>query len=323
MVSKSSLIGAVVAVSVLSVGTGTYLAYRANQTATPGAQAFVPASSPVHTSGPAPSPVSDASSVALNATKSSERAESASTKTPAKPEPRDTTVPASSESQSGAAVPPPVASTTTSAEAPPVPVPATAAAATGIETPVTSEPAKPRFEEVTIKEDTVIGIRLDQAISSETARVEDRVSAKVTRDVTVDGRTAVAAGTRLEGVVSMVERGTKFRDKAKLGIKFNTLILADGLRVPIQTEIISREGESPANDATKKIGVGAVAGTILGGVLGGKRGAVIGATAGAGAGTGAVMAGDRNAATFVIGAPLTVHLVAPVKITIERDPAVR
>src|SRR6185295_10807056 len=150
------------------------------------------------------------------------------------------------------------------------------------------------FEEVTVKEDTVIGIRIDQSISSETARVEDRVTAKISRDVAIEGRTALAAGTRLEGVVTTVERGGKFREKAKLGIRFNTLILADGLRVPIQTEVLTREGESPSADASKKIGVGAVAGTILGGVLGGKRGAVIGATAGAGAGTGAVMAGDRN-----------------------------
>jgi hypothetical protein len=200
-------------------------------------------------------------------------------------------------------------------------VPATATAAT--EPPPVQDPPKPRFEELTVKQDSVIGIRIDQAISSETARVEDRVTAKVSRDVTVDGRTALAAGTKLEGVVTQVERGGKMRERAKLAIRFNTLILTDGLRVPIQTEAIIREGESPSNEATSKIGVGAVAGAIIGGLIGGKRGAVVGTTAGAGAGTAAVMAGGRNEVLIASGSPLTVRLTSPVTITIEKDSSVR
>jgi hypothetical protein len=198
-----------------------------------------------------------------------------------------------------------------------------ATTAATIEPPPVQEPPKPRFEEVTIKGDSVIGIRIDQALSSETSKVEDRVTAKVTRDVTVDGRTALAAGTRLEGVVTVVERGGKMRERAKLGIKFNTLVLADNMRVPIQTEAILREGESPTNEAGSKIGAGAIGGAIIGGLLGGKRGAIIGTTAGAAGGTAVVMSGGRNAAEIAGGASLTVRLTAPVTIAIEREPAVR
>ena len=48
-------------------------------------------------------------------------------------------------------------------------------------------------------------------------------------------------------------------------------------KCPLQTEAIYRDGESPAGDSAKKIGVAAVGGAILGGILGGKKGAAIGA----------------------------------------------
>ena len=47
--------------------------------------------------------------------------------------------------------------------------------------------------------------------------------------------------------------------------------------------------------------------------------AAIGATAGAGGGTAAVMAGDRKEATLAIGTPMTVRIVSPVTVTIEKN----
>ncbi len=117
------------------------------------------------------------------------------------------------------------------------------------------------------------------------------MTARVTRDVAVDGRTAIPAGSRLEGNVTVVDHGGKFKNAARLGIRFMTVILADSTRVPIQTETIFREGEPPGNAATSKIGASAVVGTILGAVLGGKKGAAIGTTVGAAGGTAAVAAG--------------------------------
>ena len=185
--------------------------------------------------------------------------------------------------------------------------------------PPVKEPEKPRFEEVIVKTDSVIGIRIDSAISSETARVEDRVVARVSRDVTVDDRVAIPAGARLEGNVTLVERGGKFKERARLGVRFTTLILPDATRVPINTETIFRDGESPTGEATSKIGASAVVGALLGAVVGGKKGAAVGSTVGAAGGTAAVMTGGRNAATLPAGTPLTVRLTAPVTVLVERE----
>jgi type IV secretory pathway VirB10-like protein len=182
----------------------------------------------------------------------------------------------------------------------------------------TPEPAEPALEEVTVAADSVIGLQTETTLSSERARVEDRVEARVVRDVRVGGRVAIPAGTRALGSVVVVERGGKLRDRARLGIRFHTLALADGTRLPVTTETIYRYGDAPGNGSAAKIGGGAVAGAILGAIIGGGKGAAIGATTGAAGGGAAVMAGDRSEAVFPAGAPVTARILSPVTITLDR-----
>jgi hypothetical protein len=160
---------------------------------------------------------------------------------------------------------------------------------------------------------------MDTSLSSERARVEDRVEARVTRDVFVDGRVAIPAGTRVIGAVTMVERGGKIKERARLGVRFHTLVLADNTELPIRTESIMREGEAPGRESSAKIGGAAVGGAILGAIIGGGKGAVIGGATGAAGGTAAVMAGDRNAATLTAGTVLTARLTEPVTVEVEKQ----
>ena len=186
------------------------------------------------------------------------------------------------------------------------------------EPPRAPEPPQRSFAELIVSADSVIGLQSDTLVSSEHARVEDRVEARVTRDVRVRDTVVIPAGARAMGTVVLVDRGGKFKQTARLGIRFNTLVLADGTRLPIQTETIFREGSAPGNESAAKVGGGTVAGAILGAILGGGKGAAIGAAAGAGAGSGAVMAGERSAATIHPGEPVTVRLTSPVTVTVEQ-----
>lgn len=182
-----------------------------------------------------------------------------------------------------------------------------------------AEPPAPRFEDLVVSTDSVLGLQMETSLTSERARVEDEVVARVTRDVRVGDRVAIPAGARAHGEVTLVERGGKVRDKARLGIRFTSVVLADGTRVPLETDTIYREGDGPGGESAAKIGGGAIGGAILGGIFGGAKGAVIGATAGGGAGTAAVMAGGRNAATLPSGTPVTVRLVKPATVTVEEQ----
>jgi type IV secretory pathway VirB10-like protein len=184
--------------------------------------------------------------------------------------------------------------------------------------PAVPVPPVPRFDEVTVPAEAVIGLQLESTITSETARVEDRVEARVTRDVRASGRVAIPAGSRVLGAVSVVERGGKMKERARLGVRFHTIILADGTELPLQTDTVYREGEAPGNASAAKVGGGAIGGAILGAILGGGKGAAIGAGVGAGAGTAAVMAGGRRPAEIRAGSPVTVKVLSPVTVTVER-----
>ena len=186
------------------------------------------------------------------------------------------------------------------------------------EAPRAPEIPQRTFEELVVAADSVIGLQSETTVTSERARVEDRVEARVTRDVRVHDMVAIPAGSRALGSVISVDRGGKFKERARLGIRFNTLVLADGTHIPISTDTIYREGDAPGRDSASKMTGAAVGGAILGAILGGGKGAAIGGAVGAGTGAAGVMASDRSQATLRSGEPITVRILAPVAVTIEQ-----
>jgi hypothetical protein len=184
--------------------------------------------------------------------------------------------------------------------------------------PVVQEPPRKTYDELVIPADSVIGLQVENAVSTDRAKIEDKVNARVTRDVRVRDQVAIPAGARAEGSITLVDRGGRLKEQARLGIRFHTIVLADGTRLPINTETIYREGESPARESAAKIGGGAVGGAVLGAIFGGKKGAVIGSTVGAAGGGVAVAASEPNAATLPAGSTVTVRMGSPATVTVER-----
>jgi hypothetical protein len=184
--------------------------------------------------------------------------------------------------------------------------------------PVMQDPPRKLYDELVIPADSVIGLQVENAVTTERAKVEDQVRARVTRDVRVHDQVAIPAGARAEGSVTLVDRGGRLKDQARLGIRFHTIVLADGTRLPINTETIYRDGESPARESAAKIGGGAVGGAVLGAIFGGKKGAIIGSTVGAAGGGVAVATSEANAATLPQGSTVTVRMGSPATVTVER-----
>jgi len=336
MLSNRLAFAALAVACIGAAAGGGYLASRQNAVPVPASAQAQPQGvvAPAAPAPPAAQPVQETeAAVAAEAparptptpatkTQSAKRAEAApraSAATPARsaaarqdPPPLASSWPSSAASQPPAPPTPPPAQD-------PQPAPHAEDHATPQEPARTFEPPAKTFEELVVSSQTVIGLSTETKLSSETAHVEDRVDAKVTRDVKVGDRIAIPAGARAIGSVTQVERGGKFKERATLGIRFHTLVLADGTRLPISTETIYRYGEAPGNSSAAKVGGGAVGGAIIGAILGGAKGAAIGATAGAGGGTAAVMAGDRSNATLPAGTPMTVRILQPVTVTTEKN----
>jgi len=172
--------------------------------------------------------------------------------------------------------------------------------------------------ELVVPADSVVGFQLVTAINSERAHIEDRVDARISRDVRVDGRVAIPAGSEAMGVVTLAEPGGKIKNAARIGIRFHTVTLPDGTRASLSTDMIVREGESPANRSVAKIGGAAVGGAILGAILGGGKGAAIGGSIGAAGGTAAAMSGRRNEVILPAGSVVSARLLQPVTVVVEK-----
>jgi type IV secretory pathway VirB10-like protein len=306
---------------------GGYLATRQNAVPVPAAaqvQAVPTSTAPAAASTPAP--VQETEALVGDPAKPSAAAAAPSKSAKRSDAPARTQTPQAAKTQTARrADPPALTSSWPSGAQPPAAAPLPSAPEptiedhTGQEPARPAEPPKPAFEELVIARDSVIGLQLDNRVSSETARVEDRVDAHVVRDVRVGDRVAIPAGSRVIGSVTQVDRGGKFKEQARLGLRFHTIVMADGSRLPISTETIVRLGDAPGNGSAAKIGGGAVGGAILGAILGGAKGAAIGATAGGGAGTAAVMAGDRSAVVLTPGMQLTPRMLSPVTVTVDRE----
>ena len=179
--------------------------------------------------------------------------------------------------------------------------------------------AAPEFVDLTVPSDAVLGLQIERTVSSELARVEDKVDARVTRDVRVSDRIAIPAGSTVRGSVTEVESGGRMKGKARLAIRFHTIVLADGTQVALKTDPVVREGQSPGGESAAKVGGAAIGGAILGAILGGGKGAAIGGAVGAAGGTAAAMTNDRNPATLAAGTTVTVRMQAPVTVTVQKE----
>jgi len=162
--------------------------------------------------------------------------------------------------------------------------------------------------EIRLPEGTSIQVRLSHALSSKTARREDRVDASVATPVRAEGAIAIPAGSEIHGVVREVQQAERPSKAGRLEIEFDSLYL-DQTRFDMRGRVAEIH---ESGDQAQKAGIGAVVGGILGGLLGGKGGAIAGILIGGG---GAVVATKGDDVELPAGTVLTVRLDRPLTIT--------
>lgn len=161
--------------------------------------------------------------------------------------------------------------------------------------------------ELRLPEGTSIEVRLVHALSSRTARREDRVEGSVAEPVRAQGTLALPAGAEVQGVVRDVEPAQRPSKAGRIEIEFHSVYLG-GARIEIRGRVaeIKESGER-----AEKAGIGAVIGGVLGGILAGKKGAIAGILVGGG---GAVAATKGDDVELPAGTVLTVRLERPLVI---------
>jgi hypothetical protein len=149
-----------------------------------------------------------------------------------------------------------------------------------------------------------LDVRLQTALSSETATAEQRFEAVTAVDVTQDGSVLIPAGSRVRGVVTSVKRPGRVDRVGSLTLSFDQMEVR-GRTYPIRAMATQVFESGGIRDEAGTAGVGAGAGGILGGLLGGLKGAVVGAVIGAG---GAIAATEGKDINLPAGAIVRIRL---------------
>lgn len=148
----------------------------------------------------------------------------------------------------------------------------------------------------TVPADTVLSVRMNETIGSESARVGDQFTTTVTVPVYANGIEVIPVGSVVVGQVTTVSRASKKSKAGTIGVHFVSLRLPTGIARALNGDLTNvseninadNEGEVDGQSATKRnavfIGGGAATGALIGAIAGGGKGAGIGAGVGAGLG---------------------------------------
>jgi len=175
--------------------------------------------------------------------------------------------------------------------------------------PILADDPMPESRVFTIPVATQMDVRLQTALNSGTARIEQRFEATTVVDLELDGRVALPAGAVVRGFVGSVSPAGRVERKGSLALAFDELIGPSGptrFRASVMQALEGKRSED-----ISRIGTGAVVGAVLGGLLGGGKGLLVGVLVGGG---GTIAATDGTDVDLPIGTILRLRVDSPVVI---------
>lgn len=163
------------------------------------------------------------------------------------------------------------------------------------------DPAAPVARSFTIETGTRIPLTMLNSVSTKHAIEGDRVYLETLFPLLVNGKVVIPPGSSVAGTVTSLKRPGKIKGKGELYVRFDTLILPNGVTRDFKSRLGSIDGRdnqgfdreegrikgegNKAGDA-QTVGVGATTGATvgaIGGAVGGSTGMGLGIGAGAGA----------------------------------------
>jgi hypothetical protein len=154
-----------------------------------------------------------------------------------------------------------------------------------------------------------IDVRLQTALSSRTAKPEQRFEATTAVDLVQDGTVLVPAGSVMRGYVSSVSPAGNIDRSGSMTLAFDQLTIRG--RSHDMRGMATQAFESGGiREEAGTVGAAGAVGAIVGGLIGGVRGALIGAAVGAG---GVIAATEGKDVTLPSGTILRVRVDTPLR----------
>ncbi len=201
-------------------------------------------------------------------------------------------------------------------------------------------------EAVTVPAETRIPLELQNAISSKTAYVGQAIYCRTIYPITVDNRIVIPVGSYVKGAITQVVKPGRIRGKARLGLRFDSLTLPNGVTQPLRATLSAFagngkegfnrreakiEGQSTKGKDAGRVAQATVTGAEIGTIAGvsshsSLKGLGIGSAAGAAAGAIWVLAGRGKQIYLPPGTNLELQLAAPLEFAHDQldfrgDPA--
>jgi hypothetical protein len=181
-------------------------------------------------------------------------------------------------------------------------------------------PQGPVPARLTIKPGSYVTVRVSQPLSSDHNQQGDAFYGTLAEPIIVDGVVVAQRGETVVGGVTQAQKAGRVEGTSKLGVELTGISLVDGQQLAIQSQMITRNGQTSVGSD-----VGAIAGTTaLGAAVGAAadwgRGAAIGAGAGAAAGILGVLLTRGRPTVIYPESVLTFRIVAPVEVATDRSP---
>ena len=175
---------------------------------------------------------------------------------------------------------------------------------------------QPRSVTMVIPDGTNVVASLETPLSTDTNRTGDQFVARTTEAILVGGKTAVPAGTQIQGVLRDVQASGRTSGRARMTLAYEKIVDSAGKAHSISAVPLTLQAASATRGDVEKIAAGGILGGIIGAVAGGAKGAAIGAGAGAGAGTIIMLATKGDEVELDPGQRLNVRMTSPASIEV-------
>ena len=178
----------------------------------------------------------------------------------------------------------------------------------------------PTPSRLTIQPGTYVTVRVNQYLSSDKNQAGDAFSATLVRPIVVDGVVVANRGQTLGGRVTEAKKAGRVSGTSRLGITLTDLPVADGQQVPVQTQLMERQGSTSVGRDAAAIGATTGVGAAIGAGVGGGGGAAVGAGAGLLVSTIGVLLTRGHPTVLYPEQVLTFKVEQPVTISTDHAP---